>query len=251
MSLALPAWWFDRFSTTCYRPRAMRATSPVRLVASALVAMLCLAGCGADVELDVTQSDTRKRITGRVELPNGELAAASSLWHRIAEAIVARAHALSGNDAPVGAGVRVELVRLSREDAAEGDPGEFIDAEDTDGDGFYTVILPRGTDSNTCRYLVQVGDADDGTLTRALIYNDTGPIRIDFRSEAAVRVILAEVPPADFCDFESAEIAAIVAAVDATPGDIDANDIESANAAATTAAAANAGVQSAIATALE
>lgn len=248
---AAPASWFDRFSATCYRPHAMRATSPVRLIASALVVVLCLAGCGADVELDVTQSDNRKRITGTVELPNGELAANStSLWHRIAAAIVARAHALTGNASPA-AGVRVELVRLSPEDAAAGQPGEFVDAEDTSAEGEYTVILPRGTNGDTCRFLVQVGNADDGTLTRALIYNSTGPIRIDFRSEAAVRLILAEVPPADFCNFESGEIAEIVAAVDAAPGDINANDIESANAAATTAAAADAGVQSAIAAALQ
>jgi hypothetical protein len=84
-----------------------------------------------------------------------------------------------------------------------------------------------------------------------LIYNNTGPIRIDFRSEAAVRLILDEVPPADFCAFDSAEIAAIVAAVDAAPGNINAADVESANDAATAAAAADPGVQSAIESALQ
>jgi hypothetical protein len=229
----------------------MRAT-PACLITSVLVAMLCLSGCGGDVELDVTQSDNRKRITGTVELPNGELAAHSAdLWQRLAGALVGRVQALTGNAFPVGAGVRVELVRLSSEAAAADGPGEFIDAATTLEDGSYTVILPRNTDGNICRFLVQVGDADDGTLTRALIYNNTGPIRIDFRSEAAVRLILEGVPPSDFCTFDSADIAAIVAAVDAAPGDIDADDVASANAAATTAAAADAGVQAAIAAALQ
>jgi hypothetical protein len=211
--------------------------------------MLCAAGCGGDVSLDVTHSDTRKRIAGTVELPNGELAAhSSSLWQQFAAAVVGRARALTGATSPVGAGVRVELVQLSAEDAAAGRSGVFVDAEDTAEDGSYTVILPRDTDGNTCRFLVQVGDANDGTLTRALIYNDTGPIRIDFRSEAAVRLILAKVPPADFCSFDSGDI---LAAVDAAPGNIVANDVESANAAATIAARADPGVQAAIDAALQ
>lgn len=225
--------------------------SRIRRGAGAAAIILYLAGCGGDVSLDVTQSDNRKRIAGTVELPNGELARADSLWRRISGAIVARAQALTGNASRVGAGVRVELVRLSPEAAAAGEPGELIDAEDTLADGSYTVILPRDTDGNTCRFLVQVGNADDGTLTRALINNNTGPIRIDFRSEAAVRLILDEVPPADLCAFDSAEIAAIVAAVDAAPGAINANDVESANAAATAAAGADAGVQAAIDAALD
>lgn len=249
MSPASPASWFDRPMPTCYRPLAMTATSLIRKGASVAAVVLCLAGCGADVELDVTQSDNRKRITGTVELPNGELAASSRpLWQRIAGIVIGRVQALTGNASRVGAGVRVELVRLSAQNT---DPGEFVDAEDTLDDGSYTVILPRDTDGNTCRFVVQVGNADDGTLTRALIYNNTGPIRIDFRSEAAVRLILDEVPPADLCDFDSGEIQAIVAAVEAAPGTINANDVESANAAATTAASQDAGVQSAIANALE
>src|SRR5262245_12537483 len=118
MSPASPTTWFDRFSATCYRPHAMWATSPVRVVAGTLL-MLCLAGCGGDVELDVTHSDNRKRIAGTVELPNGDLAARrGSLWQGIAATIVGRVYALTGNASPVGAGIRVELVRLSREDAA-------------------------------------------------------------------------------------------------------------------------------------
>jgi hypothetical protein len=214
--------------------------------------MLSLAACGGDVELDVTHSDTRKRIRGTVELPNGELAAhRGSLWQQIAEALVGRVHALTGNASPVGAGVRVELVQMSREDAAAGRPGVLLDAEDTVEDGSYTVLLPVDTDANTCRFLVQVGNADDGTLTRALIYNNTGPIRIDFRSEATVRLILDRVPPADFCDFDTADIGAIVGAVDAAPGNIAAADVESANGAATAAAGADAGVQNAIDAALQ
>ena len=108
-----------------------------------------------------------------------------------------------------------------------------------------------GSQGHHGRDVVRVGDPDDGTLTRAMIYNNTGPIRIDFRSEAAVRLMLDEVPPADLCGFDSAEIAAIVAAVEAAPGEINAGDVESANDAATAAAAADAGVQSAIAAALQ
>lgn len=221
------------------------------MAACTLAALLSFAGCGGDVELDVTHSDTRKQVKGTVELPNGELAAASSWWQRVATAMVARVHALTGNADLVGAGIRVELVRLSREAAAAGQPGTFVDAEDTAADGSYTVLLPQGTDANTCRFLVQVGAAADGTLTRAFVYTSEVPIRIDFRSEAAVRLILDEVPPADLCSIDSAEIATIVAAVDGTPGDVSADSVEDANAAATTAAASNPGVQNAIAVAIQ
>jgi hypothetical protein len=99
----------------------MRAT-PLHTISSfILVVLLFLVGCGGDVELDVTQSDKRKRVTGTVELPNGELAAGSGdLWQRFAAAIIGRAQALTGNAFPVGAGIRVELVQLSREAAAAG-----------------------------------------------------------------------------------------------------------------------------------
>lgn len=221
------------------------------MAACAFAAVLSLTGCGGNVELDVTHSDNRKRINGTVELPNGELAAASSWWQRVAAVIVAQAHALTGNADPVGAGIRVEVVRLSREAAAAGQPGTFVDAEDTAADGSYTVILPQGTDANTCRFLVQVGAAADGTLTRAFVYSSDEPIRIDFRSEAAVRLVLAEVPPADLCSFDNAEIAAIVTAVDTAPGNVNADNVADANAAATTAAGGNGGVQNAIAAALQ
>lgn len=250
MPFAVPASWFDRLSTTCYRPHAMRATSSIHLVAGALTAMVCLGACGADVELDVTRSDNRKAIRGVVELPNGQLAKEpGSPWQQFAAILAAPARALTGNAEPA-AGVRVELVRLAAADAAAGQPGELLDAETTLNDGTFTILLPRDTDANTCRFLIQVGDADEGTLTRALVHNNTGPIRVDFRSEAAVRLILEEVPPADFCSFDTAEIAAIVAAVDAAPGLVNENDVESANDLATIAAAGDTAVQNAIAAAM-
>jgi hypothetical protein len=208
-----------------------------------------LVGCGADVELDVIRSTQPQRVQGTVELPNGTVASAGSGWQRLVAFVIARADALTGAVSRVGAGVRVELVRLSREAAAAGEPGDFVDAATTADDGSYVIPLPQGTDANTCRFLVQVGDADEDTLTRAFVHTGN-PTRIDFRSEATVRLVLAEVPPANLCAFDNADIAAIAAAVGAVPGEVTAGTIADANESATGIAGGNAGVQNAIAAAV-
>src|SRR5262245_34774901 len=83
--------------------------------------LLCtmMAGCGGEssVSVGVPTENNGPIISGQVQMPSGEVAAAPSALERLAAYVVARVEALVANNVfPVGAGVEVRLRRISPDD---------------------------------------------------------------------------------------------------------------------------------------
>jgi hypothetical protein len=221
--------------------------------ALAVTVMLVAWGCGSNSNVRVNSASgcdggSGPTIRGVVQMPKGRVAKADGLLERVAGAVWSTASALTGAVDPVGKGVTVELVELRPEDLASGtDPGP-VEVTTTRKGGKYCIGLPEGTDENVCRYVVQVGDRSDATLTRAFVFS-TDPadqIDIDFRSEAAVRVVLTEIPRADLCDFSPNDIRGIYGAVVVAPGTATGDNADELNAVAASIAISDDGVQTAV-----
>jgi hypothetical protein len=224
------------------------------LATSAIAAAAAFCGCGGDAALSISKpagqctSGAGPQIEGVVQMPHGSVAQNGSALERVARAIWAQAAALTGTVSRVGAQVEVTLVELRPEDVINGtDPGA-IDVARTGDNGEFCIRLPGGTDENVCRYIVQVGDREDGTLTRAFVFsvNPDQSIDIDFRSEATVRLILEQIPPASLCDFSPQEINHIYNAVSNAPGEAVGENADEINAVATSIAASDPVVVAAI-----
>lgn len=215
----------------------------------AAVAALALAGCGGDAGVSISDPNRcaggeGQQVRGVVQMPNGRVAFAPTLWQRVAALAAAPAEALSGGIALVGRGVTVQLVHLRPDNVANPD---VIVSTTTNGRGEFCVALPEGADENTCRYAVQVGRANNGSLTRALVFSTGGePIDIDYRSEATLRVILAQVSPAALCEYEPDEIRDVYGAVLDAPGTVTGANASQVNALAASLAEADQGVQEAL-----
>ena len=234
----------------------MRKGSWVRRpwAASAVVVVLWLCGCGGSSDVAITKlcdgDAGGLQIHGVVQMPNGRIARAASPWERVAGTLWSAAAAISASVSPVATGQLVELVELRPEDLANGtDPGP-VEVGTTGPRGDYCMGLPAGTDQNVCRYVVQVGSRQDGTLTRAFVFGTSEPIDIDFRSEAAVRAILAQIPPAGLCDFSPDEIRNIYDAVVVAPGVATGSNADEVNSLAATLALADPGVDAALSAAV-
>jgi hypothetical protein len=217
-----------------------------------LAAVLALSACGSDSNLNLDGNTAScgggggTRIRGVVTMPNGRVASAPTVWERLARLAGGTADALSGDARPVGASVVVELVQLRPEDLASGNAPARLEYARTNGKGEYCVALRPDTDQNTCRYLVQAGSTEDHTRTRAFVFATDRAIDIDYRSEAAVEVVLSQIPTAGLCDFDPDELGAIYQAVLDAPGVVVAGNAAEANAAAATFASADAGVRNAL-----
>jgi hypothetical protein len=225
-----------------------------RGAAAALTGVLLVCGCGGDAGLSISNptgqciGGTGAQIEGTVRMPRGRVAQAGSAAQRFASAIWSQAAAIDGNVSPVGAGAEVTLVELREEDVANGTEPGPLEIATTDENGQYCIRLPGGTDHNVCRYMVQVGNRDDRTLTRAFLFSSSpgDDIDIDFQSEATVRVILAQIPPATLCDFSPDEIRNIYNAVRIAPGTADGENADEINAVAASIAAADPVVNEAV-----
>jgi hypothetical protein len=223
--------------------------------AAATAAVLVLWGCGGSSDVNVnspTSCDGGRgpQVTGVVQLPDGRLAREGGMLERVAATVWSAAEAITGSVRPA-TNVRIELIEIRPEDVISGrDPGA-IEVGSTRANGEYCIGLPEGTDVNVCRYMVRVGDTAAGTLTRAFVFSTDERIDIDFRSEATVRVIFEEIPPADLCTFSPGGIRGIYDAVAAAPGVATGDDIDEINAVATSLALADPGVAEAVADALE
>ena len=222
------------------------------LATSAIAAAAAFCGCGGDANLSISKpagqctSGTGPQIEGVVQMPHGRVAQNGSALERVARAIWAQAAALTGTVSRVGAQVEVSLVELRPEDVIDGtDPGA-IDVARTGDNGEFCIRLPGGTDENVCRYVVQVGDREDGTLTRAFVFSVNQSIDIDFRSEATARLILEQIPPASLCDFSPQDIHNIYNAVSNAPGEAVGENADEINAVATSIAASDPVVVAAI-----
>jgi hypothetical protein len=178
-----------------------------------------IAGCGGgDSNVTVVSNNPTpagRTVSGTVLMPNGQLAQFdASLLQRFAALAVREADALTGNVSPVGRNIRVTLT-LRTNDGRTQDYGSAL----TNDQGQYQLSLPAGTDANTCRYIVSVGDLASETLTRAFVFSTSEPVNIDFASEAVVRMIMSQVAAGtDLCSFSPATIAATVQAVNTLPG---------------------------------
>jgi hypothetical protein len=218
----------------------------------ATVFVLSLCGCGGDAGLKFVDpacgGGQGLQILGVVSMPNGRVARAGTVWERMAGAVWSEAVAITGAVQPVGSGIDVQLVEL-RQDNPHGDPGA-IEVVRTDENGKYCIGLPQGTDQDVCRYVLQVGSREDDTLTRAFVLSNNDPIDIDFRSEAVVRLVLAEIPPAALCEFSASELQNIYDAVDAAPGTATGDNAAEINAIAASIASLDPGVNAAISAAV-
>jgi hypothetical protein len=222
----------------------------------ALAGLLFAAGCGSDATLNLSDGTgcgggKGPQVTGTVSMPNGRVAFSPSLLERVARLVVAPAAAISGSLQAVGRGVSVELVELRQEDLDSGTNPGVIESGKTGGQGAYCVGLRANTDRSVCRYMLQVGSRDDNTLTRAFVFGDEDQIDIDYRSEAAVRAVLTQIPPDSLCEFDRDELRTIYEAVLDAPGTIDAADAAEANALAATIAVNDPGVRAALAAATD
>jgi len=183
------------------------------------VAGIAMAGCGSDAKSTLQFAPTPAPgalVTGVVSMPNGELASASSPWQwarklHLSSPLYAATTSPNPNIFPTG-GVPVTLSRVDDADAADGiignTPGHapllLGQSPETGADGTYTVDkTDLATTVNGCGFMVAVGDANQGTLTRAWVLAAApGATDIDVVSETVVRVVLDRLtksPPVDLC----------------------------------------------------
>lgn len=222
--------------------------------------LMLIVGCGGDASVSVSTGGGNgggqgPRVGGRVFLPNGQLALSTSPVQRFASALVERADALvATNVQPAGINVLVQLFRVEESSSVGGgiQVSEELFQNSTNEEGQYDVFLPAGGSADTCRFMVQVGNAVDGTMTRAFVYSTSAPIDVSFQSEAAVRLILERVVGggASLCDFDAGDIANIYRAVLDTPTVVTGNTVAALNLNATNAARQSPQVQAAINAAL-
>jgi hypothetical protein len=134
-------------------------------------------------------------VTGVVEAPNGEIAAASpGLWRRFADLIVARAVALTGLD-PVPPGVAVALSSIQDIIEGCGLTLDLLQTVPTFAAGTY--VHPLATNENPGSSLIlSVGNPSDDTLMRAFVYGQD--VDINPASEATVRLVLQAVCENDY-----------------------------------------------------
>lgn len=228
-----------------------------RLGVSVIALTLPMWGCGGDAGLSITKppgqctGGTGPKIVGIVRMPHGEVASRGGAVQRLAAAVWAQAKAITASVSPVGPNVEVTLVELRQEDLDDGTEPGAVDIATTGDNGEYCIRLPDGTDFNVCRYVVQVGNREDGTLTRAFVFDSPATIDIDYLSEATMRVILAQIPPATLCEFSPADIENIYTAVRIAPGDAVGENADEVNAVAASIAAADPVVDEAISSAID
>ena len=190
-------------------------------VAALCVAGLAMAGCGSDAKSTLTFQATPTPgplVTGVVWMPNGELVSTSPIW-RLAQQfrLLSPLYAVTDDSPPnpnvfQTAGVPVSLYRVDDADAADGiignTPGHapllLGQSLETAEDGTYTIEETQQANTvDGCGFMVAVGDANHGTLTRAWVL-EPAPANTDISvvSETVVRVVLdrlTKAPPLDFC----------------------------------------------------
>lgn len=180
------------------------------------------AACGTESNLDVRHPpppqtpQVQVRVGGQVRMPDGRVAQREA-WFAAGWTVLAkRAEALfAANVRPVGAGVRVALGILS--------PGGSLDGPlvttSTDANGRYELVLPDSRDpASVCRYVVYVGDAASGSLTRAFLTAADDQQDIDFQTEALVRLVLDRASSGfDLCAASVTELRAMLSHIRLMP----------------------------------
>lgn len=229
----------------------MRPAPSHRAWLCAATLLWLMAGCGGEssVSVGVPTENNGPVISGQVAMPNGRLAAAPSALERFAAAVVARAEALvAGNVRAVGADIEVRLLRIGPGNIKNGtiQGGEIVNRATTRTDGAFALRMPTGTDPGSCRYVLEVGNSRDHTVTRAFV--DATRVDIDFESEATVRLILDEIKAGHvaLCDLSAGEILSVRNAVQDSESQAFGETVAALNASAEAAAGSDPGVQSAL-----
>ncbi|MBX3025634.1 hypothetical protein KF840_12075 [bacterium] len=232
----------------------MRPAPSHRAWLCAAILLWLMAGCGGEssVSVGVPTENNGPVVNGQVRMPSGRLAAAPSALERLAGWVVTRVEALVANNVfPVGAGVEVRLLRIGPSNVRNGTirGGETVNTTTTGSDGSFALRMPTGTNYGTCRYVVEVGNTRDRTLTRAFV--DSATVDITFESEAALRLLLDEVSAgrAALCDLDADEIRSVRRAVQDSPNQAFGLTAAAINASAETAAGSDPNVRAAIANA--
>lgn len=218
----------------------------------AAACLLLLAGCGGSSSVSSSFPPPGGPVVGGIVLmPNGQVAGAPSALERLAQAFVARVEALvASNVRPVGAGVSVRLVQIDDRNVVNGQirRGRVVFQATTDSNGAYSVRLPGGTTPDTCRFYVEVGNT---SVTRAFVFGQQR-VDVDFQSEATVRLLLDQIKAGNttLCDLTSDDLKLVYEAVVAAPGQVFGDTPSAINSSAVIVAAADPGVQNAIAIAV-
>jgi hypothetical protein len=229
----------------------MRLAPPLRAWLGTAALLGLLAGCGGEssVSVGVPTENNGPIISGQVSMPNGRVAAAPSALERVAAGLVARVEALvAPNVAPVPAGIVIRLRRIDASNIRNGAivGGEVVNEATTGSNGTFSLRMPTGTDPGTCRFLLEVGNAGDRTLTRAFV--DADGVDIDFESEATVRLLLQEIN-ADhvrLCDLDAGEIFRLRSTIQESQNQAFGETAAAINSSATAAAAADPSVQASL-----
>jgi hypothetical protein len=172
-----------------------------------VVLLLWLCGCGGSADVAITKlcdgDAGGLQIKGVVEMPNGRIAHAPGAWQRVAGTLWSAAAAISASVSPIATGQLVELVELRAEDLANGtDPGPV----GTTGRTVSSAWPARRHRSRRLPLRGAGGQPQRRHADARLRVQHLEPIDIDFRSEATVRAILSQIPPARLCDFSPDEI---------------------------------------------
>jgi hypothetical protein len=220
-----------------------------------LLVLLTVPGCGSNGNATAVFPPTPKQdipsLTGVVEAPNGEFAAADPAWWPDSLRLLQRAYALQ-NVAPIPEDFPVTLSRIDAIDAADGHIGDtgghtpqLIAQALTDPDGRYYIVDPAVGNVEQCRLMVAVGGGRQ--LTRAFVISNI--TNIDAASEAVVRVVLdrlTKAPSVQLCDFTVSGLQNISIAVGKADFNASGADVEQINYDAFVRALVNPGVQKAI-----
>lgn len=199
----------------------MRSKKTLLGIAAATWVVL-LAACGTESKLDISHPPppatpgVQVRVGGQVRMPEGKVASKDAWVTYAWNLFVRRAQALfAANVRPVGAGVPVHLSIVLPDGSLAGP----LTTAATGPDGRYSLVLPDGRDpASVCRYVVHVGDAASGSLTRAFLTAADDQQDIDFQTEALVRLVLDRVRAGfDLCAANVTELRAMLARIRLLP----------------------------------
>ncbi|MBI1817919.1 MAG: hypothetical protein HYR72_23320 [Deltaproteobacteria bacterium] len=220
-----------------------------------LMLVAVVAGCGGNADVSVTfppptAPPVGSAAFGQVRLPHGQVASAQpSLLRRFAALALPQAEAISGNVVPVGSGVVVQLVSVAPQDIVGGVivSSTVLKETLTDGSGNYALVVPDGLSEEDCaggRLMVQIGNAQDGTLTRAFVFSLTIPVDIYYNSEAVVRLILGKVAAGTpLCNYSANDVQDLLVAVEEAPGTAAGSTVAAINGSAFAIAASSSPIQ--------
>jgi len=167
-------------------------------------------------------------------MPNGRVASLrKSIGAQLAGVFLGEAIALTANVSHVGRNVEVTLTLRRSDGSIEGPLATAL----TNDQGEFFLTLPPDAGADSCRFIVSVGDAGAGTLTRAFVHSTDEPVDIDFISETTVELILREVAlGTDLCSFSSENIRGLADVIRNLPGDVSGASTAEVNQKALTAA---------------